>query len=107
MMYTARHYVRIAGRIYAPGVSIVAALEPAQHARLLRLGAITPADGAYEAGDPLTLDAMNAMEPEAEEDCEISPEIDPTDGIVTRETDADEGVTRLRNTRKRRKGEDK
>ena len=50
---------------------------------------------------------MNAMEPEAEEDCEISPEIDPTDGIVTRETDADEGVTRLRNTRKRRKGEDK
>lgn len=106
MMYTAKHYVRIAGRMYAPGASIDAALEPAQYARLLRLDAIAPTDGTCEAGSPLTSDAMNAAEPEAEEDCEISPEIDPTDGIVTREADADEGVTRLRNTRKRRKGED-
>ena len=96
MMYVAKCYVSIAGRVLRPGDAFQAETEDAKIARMLRLNAIAPvkpsfasetadmqpddskADGNSADGGT---DAENEVDDEAEID-EESPEIDGMDGIV-------------------------
>lgn len=95
MSYKAIHYVKLDGRVYAPGEAIDAIIPSEKLDRLLSIGAleITSAPNAYVGAEPES--PANSGEPDGKknndeskqddddsEDDEPAPEIDVTDGIV-------------------------
>ena len=89
MVYTAKHYMRVAGQLLMPGDVFEAEFTKEQIDRYTRLGAIEEAQSAEaEANaEPEPVSAQQQDEPEeTREDEEIvmpAPEIDPMDSIVT------------------------
>jgi hypothetical protein len=89
MSYAAKHYVRLAGRMYTPGEVIDIPIPEEQRERLLRLNAIVqiaePDTGQGEAArDAYTEPPASAPDETdiAEDAEEEAPEIDVMDGII-------------------------
>ncbi len=95
MCYTAKHFVKIAGRMYTPGEIIDNPIPDDKLQRLLRLGAVEQIDtsGAElsasvssDAHDESPTDPAPEEAPDAEEDEAEAPEIDVMDGVVAPES---------------------
>lgn len=110
MSYTAKHYVKIAGRKYTPGEIIDIQIPEEKLKRLLRLKAIAPASSAdldpaddTAGGDPKEpQDEEEPTEEEADEEAE-APEIDVMDGIVSAAEEPAEEAPPKKTTSKGRK----
>lgn len=101
MSYTAKHFVRIAGRMYTPGEIIDNHIPDDKLQRLLRLGAVATCATADEAVDATLTEPRDVLkddagenreipdgggtgEDDSDEDAEV-PEIDAMDGVVPAE----------------------
>ncbi|MGN0996548.1 MAG: hypothetical protein ACI4PG_06545 [Candidatus Ventricola sp.] len=91
MEYTARHYIRLNGRMVTPGEIVTMEETDGKTARLLRMGALEPVKSIWrgvrdtpdeEPDDPDrdTTDEQDAPDEDAAD--EGAPEIDAMDGIV-------------------------
>lgn len=84
MSYTAKHFVRIAGRMYTPGEIIDNPIPDDKLQRLLRLGAVATRATADEAVDATLTEPRDVLKDDTGENREIP------DGGETDEDDSDE-----------------
>lgn len=93
MIYTAKFYVKLSGRMYTPGELIHTNHDddPVKIERLLKLGAIIPDDSALEcedatpdADDTSVSDdsALECADAEPDNDDTPAPKVDAMDGIT-------------------------